>query len=314
MRINKPWGKITGFLCCFMLLICLPLTVLARGPIEIERKASLTINYPCAGAAFQLYRVAYVSAYGEYSLSEQFSGYPLSLEQADQAGWRAVAATLSGYVARDQLTPLQEGITDAHGKIVFTELTPGLYLLIGKSCMDGDYRYTSDPFLIALPELDADETWLYDVSASPKYVWEAVPDTTELKAVKIWQDDENAGTRPDSIEIQLLCNGTVWDTVTLNEKNSWRHKWEKLDGSYTWQLVEKEVPDGYTVTIQMDGGIFIITNTIQDDPPAPEKPQTPARPLLPQTGVLWWPVGVLVLGGMLLLLGDCIRRKNKYEK
>lgn len=49
--------------------------------------------------------------------------------------------------------------------------------------------------------------------------------------------------------------------------------------------------------------------------PAPTKPsETPPKPVLPQTGQLWWPVPVLVLAGLALILVGLLRRKEQdYE-
>ena len=46
----------------------------------------------------------------------------MTLEQPDQAGWRALASTLEGYVARDGLQPLAEGKTDENGRLTFSGL------------------------------------------------------------------------------------------------------------------------------------------------------------------------------------------------
>lgn len=305
MKQNRFFHKITGILLCFVIAVaCLSVTAFARTPIDVDQKAILTVEYPCQGASLQLYRVADVSMYGEYSLSEDFVSYPVSLEQADQDGWRALASTLSGYVSRDQIAPVQVGTTGANGKIVFADLPVGMYLVVGERCVSGDYRYTSEPFLVALPELDSSENWIYDVSALPKYVRETIHDTVNLEAIKIWKNLDNLEKRPDSVEIQLLRNGKIFDTVMLSEQNDWKYKWEKLDDRYTWQIVENKVPDGYTVTVQVDGNRFIVTNSLK----GPEDPQTP--PNLPQTGVLWWPVGVLAVSGMTMLLLGWIRRKH----
>ena len=136
--------------------------------------------------------------------------------------------------------------------------------------------------------------------------------------------------------MQLLRNGEVYDTVTLSEENGWSHTWTGLDKDDTWQVVEADVPDGYTVTVTREGITFVVTNTrskdnpdepepgeeIPDNPPPtgsqepgeeiPEEP-APQGPALPQTGTLWWLVPLLACGGMALFLLGWARRRREED-
>lgn len=118
---------------------------------------------------------------------------------------------------------------------------------------------------------------------------EPIPDV-EITVVKKWVDD--AKGRPDSITVQLLENGKVAETVTLNEFNKWTHTWGVLSGESEWDVKEANVPKGYTASYETNGTVVTITNT--------EK--------LIQTGQLNWPIvvfaglGVVVLAAGLLLI------------
>ena len=146
-----------------------------------------------------------------------------------------------------------------------------------------------------------------------------------------WEDGGHEAERPESIVVQLLCGGKVYDTVTLSQDNSWRYQWENLSAGCAWSVVEKTVPDGYTVTVDRQGLTFLVTNTCgeeqpeepgepeepdtPDEPDTPEEPETPGgqdEPKLPQTGLLWWPVPLLACCGLLLfLIGWKIRRNDE---
>lgn len=104
--------------------------------------------------------------------------------------------------------------------------------------------------------------------------------------------------------MQLLRGGQVYDTVTLNSQNNWRHRWSDLDSRYRWTVTEKAVTD-YTVTVTQEGKTFVVTNTYQT--PTPGK-KTDTK--LPQTGQLWWPVPVLLSVGLLLVLIGVLRRRR----
>lgn len=113
--------------------------------------------------------------------------------------------------------------------------------------------------------------------------------------------------------MQLLRDGSVYDTVTLNADNNWRYTWSNLDNSYQWTVVEKEC-DGYNVVVSREGVTFVVTNTYQPETTPPTEPSTPttssAKPTLPQTGQLWWPVPMLCFAGLLFIVVGLIRRRR----
>ena len=90
--------------------------------------------------------------------------------------------------------------------------------------------------------------------------------------------------RPQEITVQLLRDGAVEDTVTLNAANSWRHEWTDLSARYAWTVVETDIPVGYTVKNELQGITFTVTNTAapcEIDPPlrkivSGDTPATPA--------------------------------------
>lgn len=176
--------------------------------------------------------------------------------------------------------------------------------------------------MVMLPSLDKENnTWIYDVTANAKHDSEPVPEepkTITRKVLKVWKDEGHEKERPKEIEVQLLKDGEVFDTVTLSTSNDWRYTWDELDESFKWTVAEKELED-YTVLVTREGTTFVVTNTYDEgtpeNPEQPENPDQPGNPTLPQTGQLWWPVPVLVAGGLLLIVIGLLRRRgNTHEK
>ena len=259
---------------------------------------------------------------------------------------RALAETLKGYALRDALTPLASGATDASGSLRFPEasatLPAGLYLVVGRPFSDAQHIYTAEPFLVSLPSPDVSGIWRYEVNASPKHTRDDLaPDggTVVRRVLKRWDDSGDAAQRPDRLTMYLFGSGRLYDTVALSAANSWRWHWDSLpeyDESglpIDWQVVEEPVP-GYTVSVTREGVTFVVTNTpssVPDSPDAPELslPDAPSAPdapddggaqdgggssRLPQTGLLWWPVPVLTLLGLLcLFLGALSRRRERGD-
>lgn len=317
MKMIRFWKKLAPTLALLLLLSCFGTTAFAYGAIDTGRETSLTVYFGkdgdgFSGVEFQLYRVAEVSAGAGFTLTGDFAGYPVKVNGLDSSGWRALAQTLDGYAARDGLTPLREEPTGADGKVVFDQLDTGLYLVTGDRYRQGRYTYTPEPFLVSLPALNEEtDTWIYDAEASCKYDSDYNPpgggedDTINRKVLKVWEDDGNEERRPDEIVVQLLRNGRIYDTVTLNDANGWKYTWTGLDESYRWQVVEYETPEGYTVTVDQQGITFVMTNSMTE-----EIPDEPGEPELPQTGMLWWPVPVLAGVGLFLFLIGWGKRRH----
>lgn len=101
------------------------------------------------------------------------------------------------------------------------------------------------------------------VVSSPDNPDEPSSSITSVKVLKVWVDDESQ--RPDSIEIQILRDNEVYNTVELNAQNNWRYTWDSLSSDYTWQIVEKEVPAGYTVSTSNEGITYVVTNTYKTE-------------------------------------------------
>ena len=310
-------------------VLCLLTSVAqAAGSIDLTRKPTLTLTYrdgktALSGAKFSIYRVADADETGELTVRSEFDEFDLDIRGKNDRRWREMAQTLESYVLRRELTPADSGKTDKIGMLTFPTqgktLAAGLYLVIGERHTQGGNDYDAEPFFVLLPTQDLENNeWVYDVSANVKFGKTPVPDdgdTVTRKVLKVW-DDGSAASRPQEITVQLLKDGVVYDTVRLNAKNSWRYTWSKLPKygasgrRITWTVTETAV-GGYTVSIRQEGVTFVVTNS--RTPSTPAQPSTPSGPSLPQTGTVWWPVGLLAICGAALLLAGLCCGKGKRD-
>ncbi len=104
-------------------------------------------------------------------------------------------------------------------------------------------------------------------------------DDTVITAHKVWIDDRIG--RPESVQVHLLKNGRIHDTVTLSRENHWTYTWEGLERGNFWAVVEAPVPAGYVVTYVPFGNIVFIVNTEIPDCPPPTCPTEPSDPTCP---------------------------------
>lgn len=275
------------------LLLCLACAV-ALFPIQTRAagdQAKLTIQYqqegtPLRGVSFDLYYVATVDDNAVFKLTEAFARYydHINFRNLSSAEWKNLAEMLRTYAQRDGIQPVASGQTQADGTVTFSGLTPGLYLAAGKNFTQGDYDYVTEPFLAALSDGNAAVTatakFTRQRHTTPSTPSEPTKSTVERKVLKSWKGE---GAHPDAVTIQLLKNGAVYDTVTLNDANNWRYTWSDLDkyenGTLIdWQVTESAV-SGYKVSVSQEGVTFLITNT-KDEPNTPSDPNTPDEPII----------------------------------
>ena len=303
-------------------MLLLPVQAHAAGNIELNRDMSLNVSYVdgktyLSGAQFDIYLVATVDECGELTTTETFSLFNVDIRGKNDEAWNKVASTLDGYILRDKIAPTDSAKTNAQGLAVFPNtqerLTPGLYLVKGQRHKQDGTIYEAATFMVMVPGIDMEaNAWIYDVAVNAKFISYPAPtaslDTSTRKVLKVWKDSGHEQSRPKEVVVQLIRDSEIVDTVTLNAANNWRYTWENLPGGHKWTVVEKE-QKGYTVTVTQEGITFVVTNTYGGSG-SPSGGDGSGKPPLIQTGQLWWPVPVLLAGGLLLIVLGLIRRRN----
>ncbi len=338
MKIFRRLSASLLALCAALLL--LPSSLSAAETIDTSRECALTISYAdgnasLIGASFSIYKIADVDANGKFTTTPDFSGFNVNITGKNDEAWHTLASTLEGYVLRDSIVPTDKGKTDSSGILSFPtsgKLETGLYLVLGARHTQNNKIYDCSPFIVMLPT-NQNASWAYSQTVDPKFASTPLPPTPSYdyisrKVLKIWDDEGCENLRPQSVTVQLLRDGVVYDTVTLSDSCNWRYEWNMLDARHSWMVVE-EIPVYYSVEIYREGITFVITNTrsevVEVDPPTesdddeplppdeveipPEEP-TPDEPILPQTGQLWWPVPVLAFGGLTCIALGMLRRRS----
>lgn len=273
-----------------LLVSALPPAALAAGKIVTDQPADLTIHFKdgekaIPGAHFSIYKVADVDEYAKLELTDEFKTYQSlvsglsKINDLTQEQWIVLVSTLKGYVLKDGLPPAAEGDTDDNGMLLLPDLEVGLYLVIGdRTPVSGRGTYYPVPFMLLLPEeAPVRNEWDYDVTVVPKFTKERNSQGGYImrKVLKKWDDVGYETIRPEEVTVQLLRDGTVYDTQPLNEENNWRYSWERLDPDYEWEVIELPT-EGYAVSIERSGVTFVVTNKYVvpitlDDPPVQKR-------------------------------------------
>ena len=318
--INKKTGILALLLCfCLHLMSTHALaasTTEAVEPMAPEKACSLTVSYCCDQTAFsdmqvKLYRIAEVSADLSYTLTRSFEATGLVFHEIKTTGeWNVACSTLEAHILANDLAPDATAVTDREGQAGFDALKSGMYLAIVHQPAQDDLRCRFDPALIPLPGLGQDGRWQYQVSVNAK--GELLPpgkpdDEVSLKVLKLWKGDEGRNDRPKSIQVEIFCNGISYKKVQLSEENHWKYSWTAKDDGSNWTVVERNVPKGYTVTVEERETSFVLTNTR-----IPTQPGDPVDP--PQTGdtsnILLY-IWIMVAAGMLLIILGITGKKKQ---
>lgn len=284
--INKKTVIFVLIFClCFQLMTVGMLaasTSDAKEPIDPQKECSLTISYCYGQTAFsnlqvKLYKVADVSADFTYSLTTPFKPSSLGVNGIKTAGeWNVVRSTLGALIVAYDIGPNATLSTDNEGKVCFDDLGAGLYFAVADQIIQDDLHCVFEPVLVSLPGLDDDGYWQYEVLVNAK------PDTLppidsdekiELKVLKLWKGDHSS-VRPQSVEVEIFCNGESYKSVVLLEENHWSYSWTVNDNGSSWTVVERNVPNGYYMTVEQKECSFVLTNTKIDINDPPDTPQT----------------------------------------
>lgn len=316
---KRRMGIIAFILCiCLYLIPCqvqAASTSDAKEPISTNENCSLTISYCSGGIVFSelpvnLYKIADVSADYQYTLTSSFEKSNLILNGIQTVGeWNVIRSTLETYILANDITAGFNAKTDFEGKASFDALKPGLYLAITERIIQDETTYVFDSALIALPGLGADGLWQYQIDVTSKS--EIIPpsrddEEIELKVLKLWKGDGGSSARPATIEIEIFRKGTSYQTATLSENNHWTYTWSAKDDGSDWKVVERNIPTGYTMTIEERETSFVLTNTLNRDvPDNPDSPQTGDT-----SNILLWVILMIVSGSMLIILGITGKRNR----
>lgn len=292
-------------------LLLLPLASVASA----EGGSSITLKYPYGVCEFRFYKIASLSEELSPTLSKPFDEYTDSVSMLstlaglDADETRTLATTLEAIIYRDKIAETFKDTTDEKGVLEWKDVDDGIYLILGEQTSDENYSYIPSPLLVSMPIIADDGELDRQVEVEHNKV-QKLPhgdDHTFYSVKKIWLDNGAENVRPVSISVHLLCDGAVYDTVTLNSENEWKYEWNMLSSEHNWTAVENVVPDGYSLSVEKKQTGIILVNTYDNPPPPPPPP-----PYLPPTGQLWWPVPILtVIGIVLIAVGCSFRRLGK---
>lgn len=159
--------KLLSLLLAAAFLSIMSVPAFAHDVPDMGRKGSINIEVsydgkPVSGGTLTAYRVAEIAEDdGNYSFA-LIGDFARSGESLTDIASAALAEKLAGYAGE---TAGETKPIDGQGKVSFTGLELGLYLLVQDEAAKGYSKIA--PFLVSVP-MNEDGVYLYDVDASPK--------------------------------------------------------------------------------------------------------------------------------------------------
>ncbi|MBO4457162.1 MAG: Cna B-type domain-containing protein [Butyrivibrio sp.] len=330
----------------------------ARESIDTSKKGSLAVTYKFGedklfdGVNSHIYKIASATengtfvldpGYDEKSSIKDLNG--ITDEATAQQEWKQVLEDVKDYAVKEH-QPDQSAVS-SRGLAQFSNVDLGIYLVCADNYLETDSTYVFAPFLVAVPQLDDNDSWVYSGSATAKT--ERFDRMVDLELHKRWNDEGYSDKRPSSINVKILKDGADYATVTLDKSNDWTYKWQEKPG-FKWEFKEvlpensrysASVSSSVIYNADVASEIYTITNTYNPpSSPPPSNDETPSgggdttpdetpvpdvlgavRKLaelpavlgarrLPQTGQLWWPLPILIIAGLALIIKGIRKTHN----
>lgn len=262
--------RIIMALCCMFALMLATIGLSApAATAATAAEGSLTVTYQYQKAALNnadisLYRLADWSAKGGYTPTGDFANhtaYPVDWDilNADQQTLRDFANTMAGYIAVNKPAAENTLKTDSAGVATFNQLKDGLYLAVVAPYQGNVLTCQTAAMLVALPNVHKDAAEQRTLSIEPKADC-AVPPTTTISVTKVWKDKDQS-KRPESVTMNLLQDGKIYDSIMLNNANDWKYTWKGLQAKHEYTVVEANVPGNYTALVDRENNDYTVTNT-----------------------------------------------------
>lgn len=140
--------------------------------IDGSRMSSLSVTYQydtvmLSNVDVSLYYLASVDATGVFQFTDDYLDVAFDTTNISSSDLTLQAETIENYISSHQLQASSLLKTNQNGVTNFSNLVPGLYLVIVDSKVVGDYRYDASPTIVSIPILE-DGTYQYDVQMNIK--------------------------------------------------------------------------------------------------------------------------------------------------
>lgn len=279
---------------------------------------SVAIDYtynddPLDDVNFKVYCVAIKNESYQYEMQEGFEDIEIDFDSlAIDSYWISIRNNLENHISCNMIEWVHEFVTDEFGSYTLEGLEAGLYIIDAANVVEGTEVYFSDPILVMVGYyFESEEMWMYHYQVQPKSDVLAYTDDQELTITKVWNNVETWQELPESVEVELYCDGSVYETVVLSEENNWTYTWYNVDQLATWGVKELSEFEYFEVEYDKTYFDFEIINTYN----GPEVLAAEYDESLPQTGTEAKMIPIFAgIGISLIAVGAFVDKKGKRNE
>lgn len=278
--------------------------------LDCTERCSILTDYkyndtPLDDVEFRVYQVTALNEDYEHELLEKFEDFDIDFDQlTDNSYWIQLINNLENYINYEMLQPDRIFLTDDTGQYNLEDLDVGMYLIQAEVLEKNNQLLYSEPILIIVGNYDdSNEEWIYDYTIEPKISVMSL-EMYNLTVTKVWENTNSALLIPTEIQVELHCNGEVYDVITLSETNGWTYTWYDMDPLQSWGVNELTEVEDFEVDYKIDIQEFTITNTYCGT----------SDEELPQTGTSAYLITIFSgIGLVFLLLGVLLKYGIRYK-
>ncbi len=300
-------------LFCIMAMLCFTNIPFAfASEIDVNEQGSITIEYEediiSHEIGFKVYQITSLDEKGMQNFLPEYENfaekYNINFEDVkDNSSWQYFSDNLENYINYKDKSPDYVSVTDDNGKYTLEGLELGIYFIQFDPCTHTEHTIYTKPSLITVGTQDpVTGQFVCDSMINPK-VSVISSDEQNLTVKKVWENTNSELLIADEIEIELYCDGEVFDTVTLSKENNWTATWYDIDVEKTWAVKEITKFENFDVSYEKDIFEFTVTNTYTDVPDEE----------LPQTGSYAYLIPIFSGIGLIFILLGVLIRKVKYD-
>ncbi len=293
----KKLNKVIFTILMFILVSTSIVKAESSHTVDFSKKGSLTVTLtekehdePIENAEITIYKIADAKSKDNNLAFE----YTEELKECEVSLSNLKADNLTNDIEKcvQDITSDLIKKTNNKGVAKFDNLDLGLYLVTQSKSVKG---YSNiDSFLVVTPKVENNK-WIYNIKSAPKT---EIYKTIDIKVIKVWNKQNENNKLPKQVTIQLLKGEELIDQVILNKDNNWTHTWEDIEKSDKYQIVEIDIPEGYTPSYKVENNVYTVTNTDK----------------LPETGQVYLPIIILSgLGILLITIGLFELKKESNE-
>lgn len=202
-----------GILNLFLFLSILSFGVLnvEAESIDVSRASSLTLTYQYENQSFSnvdisLYQLATFDVSGQYQFTDSYVDVAFDPTGMSVSDLNLKGKEIETFIEENNRQPSSLQKTDQNGVTSFSNLVPGMYLVLIDSTEVGNYRYSASPMLISIPVLE-DGSYQYDIQTNVKTEREELEQ--EVTPPSDVGDNGEIDTVPNTIDNIMLYVGLL---------------------------------------------------------------------------------------------------------